>query len=293
MTESPAPSVDDPLITLVCSTIGRDHDLDRLLGSIDASDLATRIEFVLIDQSDDRHVIAALEARPPRGPWTAVTSDRGLSLGRNVGLGHATAPIVAFPDDNIDYPTGTIAAVLDHLHHHPEVAGVSGRQITSAGTPSMLRWLSRPTEITRDNFMRTSISSTLFLRRGALPSAAPFDENIGAGSPGRCGAGEESDLVLRMLAAGHRIDYRPEIEIVQDDDRDAITESHVDKMAGYGVGMGHLWRRHRLPRRRLAYYSARKLVGSGVRAARGNRVLARSDLAWVKGVRSGWRGVLR
>lgn len=292
MTSSSVPGVEAPLITLVCSTIGRDDELAALLDSVDASDIATQIEFVLIDQSADMRCVKLIESRPPRGPWTATTSGRGLSVGRNVGLTHANSPVVAFPDDNCRYPSGAIVSALDFLTLNPHLAGVSGRQTTSTGTPSMLRWLTTPTSIGRNNFMRTSISSTLFLRRAALPSNGPFDESIGAGSPGRCGAGEESDLLLRMLAAGHRIDYRPEIEIIQDDDRDAITETHVDKMAKYGVGLGHLWRRHSLPRWRLAYYSARKLAGSGVRAARGQRILARSDVAYLKGVRSGWRGIL-
>lgn len=212
-------------------------------------------------------------------------------MGRNVGVGLAKAPVLAFPDDNCWYPPDTIGRVLALLDERRDLAGVSGQQVTADGRPSMLRWLDRPVPVSRLNFMRTSICSTMFLRRSALPSAAPFDEGIGTGSPGWRGAGEESDLLLRVIAAGGDILYQPDLHIYQDDDRNAITDEFVDKMLKYGVGIGHLWRRHRLSVTQLGYHSARKLAGSGIRAAKGQRTLARSDMAYLRGVVAGWRGI--
>lgn len=281
-----------PALSLVCSTIGRPEALGVLLDSVAACGGAARVEFILVDQSIDKACTEVLAKHPLRQQARSTTSGRGLSVGRNVGLALASAPIVAFPDDNCWYPTETFTRALDFLDERPDLAGVSGMQVTGDRNPSMLRWLPEPTLITRTNFMRTSISSTLFLRRSALPSSAPFDETIGAGSPGLCGSGEESDLLLRMLAAGHSIMYRPDIHVGQDDDRDEITEAFVDKMFRYGVGNGNLWRRHRLSRRQLAYHSTRKLVGSALRTVRGDRIVARADIAYLSGQFRGLRGKL-
>lgn len=283
--------MNEPLISLVCSTIGRPESVRRLLDSIAASDVADRIEFVLVDQSPDHACIQVLKEQPPIGPWLTATSARGASVGRNVGTGLANAPVVAYPDDNCWYPPDTVRKVLGILDERPDLAGVSAQQVTSGGTPSMLRWLDRELPVTRTNFMRTSICSTMFLRRSSLPSPAPFDEGIGTGSAGWRGAGEESDLLLRIIAAGHTVLYRPDLRVYQDDDRNAITDEFVAKMLKYGVGIGHLWRRHRLSTTQLGYHSARKLAGSGIRAARGERTLARSDIAYLRGVLAGWRGV--
>lgn len=282
----------EPTLSLVCSTIGRPEALGVLLDSVAACDGSERVEFVLVDQSVDRACMDVLARHPLGQQARSATSRRGLSVGRNVGLTLASGPIVAFPDDNCWYPPETFAQALDFLDERPDLAGVSGIQVTADRNPSMLRWLQEPTLITRSNFMRTSISSTLFLRRSALPSRTPFDETIGAGSPGLCGSGEESDLLLRMLAAGHSIMYRPDIKVGQDDDRDEITEEFVDKMFRYGVGNGNLWRRHRLSRPQLAYHSARKLVGSSLRAVHGDRIVARADIAYLKGQLRGLRGRL-
>lgn len=279
-----------PAISLVCSTIGRPVALSRLLDSVRACERPEQIEFVLVDQSSDQGCARLLAEHPPPGPYEITTSDRGLSVGRNVGLKLATAPVVAFPDDNCRYGPGTVDLALEALAGRRDLAGVSGTQITGSGEPSMLRWLSRSTEVSTRNFLYTTISSTLFLRRPALERVGPFDEGIGAGAPGPIGAGEDSDIVLRLLAAGESIDYRPDIRIYQDDDRDTAGPEFIDKMRRYGVGQGHLWRKHDLPATHLLYLSARKLVGSGVRVLRGRPVLARADLAFLHGTLDGFRG---
>ncbi|KUI31173.1 glycosyl transferase [Mycobacterium sp. IS-1496] len=280
-----------PLISLVCSTIGRPDALRRLLTSVAAAELAERVEFILVDQSPDQSCAALVDGFGLPGPHRVTTSGLGVSTGRNAGTPLARAPIVAYPDDNCWYPPGTFRSVIEKFAVRTDLSGVTGMQVTEAGVPSMLRWLPEPTTVTRRNFIRTSVSSTIFLRRDALPSPTPFDEGVGVGSPGRRGAGEESDLLLRLIASGHTVEYRPEIRVLQDDDRDQITAAFVDKMAKYGVGQGYLWRRHSLPVSALAYYSARKIAGAGVRAARGQTLHARADLAFVRGQVAGWLGV--
>lgn len=279
-----------PLVSLVVSTIGRPAALDRLLDSLDRQPEAARIELVVVDQSADQACAELVRTRAVRGPWTVTTSGRGASVGRNHGLRSATAPVVGFPDDNCWYAPDTITQVLAALRDGPGLGGVSARQATADGGPSMLRWLTHPAPVTRSNFMRTTICSTLFLRRDLLDVVGPFDESIGVGSPYGIGAGEESDLVLRVLASGGSIAYRPDITVFQDDDRAEITGEFVDKMLRYGVGNGHLWRRHGLSRGQLAYYSARKLAGAGVRAVSGRPILARADVAYLRGTVAGWRG---
>jgi hypothetical protein len=202
----------------------------------------------------------------------------------------ATADVVAYPDDNCWYPPTTLRKVVDLLDRRSDIGGITGMQVTEAGAHSMLRWLPAATTVTRRNFLRTSICSTIFLRRSVLPSLTPFDESIGTGSPGRRGAGEESDLLLRIIEAGHVIEYHPGVQVLQDDDRDQLTPAFIEKMAKYGVGQGYLWRRHHLPVSSLAYYSARKLAGAGVRAARGQTLHARADLAFLRGQVTGWLG---
>jgi len=276
-------------LSLIVSTIGREAPLKRLLDSLDRSSEAASVELIVIDQSSDRRCIELVEKRGVRGPHQMAVSGPGVSVGRNVGLKLATGDIVAFPDDDCWFAPQTLSAVLAALDADPSLDGISGRQVTADGRPSMLRWLGRAGIVTRRNFMRTTISSTLFLRTVVVDRAGPFDEGLGVGSIGILGAGEDSDLVLRLLAHGCNLAYRPEILVYQDDTRDAPTAAFIDKMLRYGSGHGHVWRRHRLPMIHLLYISARKVVGCAVNAARGRLVLAHADIAFLRGTLAGWR----
>lgn len=280
----------EPLISLVCSTIGRPDALRRLIASVAACDIADRIEFVLIDQSKEQTSAELIRSFGLPGPYRLTTSGLGVSTGRNAGTPLATAPIVAYPDDNCWYPPATLRSVVERLAGRPDLSGVAGMQVTECGQPSMLRWLPTSVPVDRRNFMRTSVSSTIFLRRADLPSPTPFDEGIGVGSPGLRGAGEESDLILRMIARGARIQYFPDLQVFQEDDRAAPTQAYVDKQLKYGVGHGDLWRRHQLPVTLGLYLAARKLAGAGIRAARGQRLRAKADLANLRGQAVGWFG---
>ncbi len=277
-----------PELSLVVSTIGRPEDLRRLLRSLETSTAADRLELVLCDQAADRASTRVLEESGTAIVWSATTSGRGASRGRNAGLRIARAPIVGFPDDNCWFPVTTAEDVLAAFAAYPGLAGLSGQQQTLDGRGSMLRWAPTARPVTRTNFLHTSIMSTMFLRRAVMDEVGWFDEGVGVGAEGWYGAGEESDLLLRVLDAGGRVDYVPDVVVLQDEPRDDRDPAFVDKMLRYGCGNGHLWRVHRLSRAQLAYYSARKVAGLAVRTARGRPDLARADLAFLRGT---WAGL--
>ena len=279
--------VGQPLLSLVVSSVGRPGTFRRLLESLAASHRCEEVEVVLVDQSADGSCLAvAAEEWPMR--LVTTTSRRGAAIGRNVGLGLVTGSVVGFPDDDAYFPPATVAAVLGFLDEEPELQGVCGQQQTRDGRQSMLRWRQGATDVTRRNFLHTSIMSTMFFRRSALDQVGGFDEAMGVGAPGWYHAGEESDLVLRVARVG-RVRYEPSLVVWQDEPRDEPDEAFVRKMLEYGCGQGHLWRVQRLSRPLLAWYLGRKLVGWVARTARGQRVLARADIAWLRGNVAGYR----
>jgi GT2 family glycosyltransferase len=277
-----------PGLSLVVTTVGRPGEFARLLTSVEQSTVADRVQLVVCDQSTDQSCARLLQESGTTVAWAATTSGRGASVGRNAGVTLVTAPLVGFPDDNCWFPPDTLGRVIDALAADPGLAGLSGQQRTLDGRPSMLRWRPDPGPVTRTNFMRTSIMSTMFFRMSVLDHVGNFDEGMGVGSSGWYGAGEESDLMLRVLDAGGRVHYDPDLVILQDETRDDADPAFARKMLRYGCGNGHLWRLHHLPRRQLAWYSARKAAGALIRAARGQRQLARADVAYLRGTWAGW-----
>lgn len=280
-----------PVLAVVVSTIGRQAEFRRLLQSLEAADSAADLEVVVVDQSADGRCASVLHERTWNLAVQASTSPRGASVGRNAGLLLTTAPFVAFPDDDAWYPPDTLAAVIAALSAQPRLAGLCCRQNTADGRSSMLRWQQQPGPVTSRNFLRTSIMSTMFFRRDWLDRVGPFDENMGVGSASWYGACEESDLLLRILEAGGQINYDPSLVVLQEEPRDDVDEAFVRKMLSYGCGQGHLWRKRSLPPSQLAYFCGRKLVAAAVRGARGDRIHARADLAWLQGNIAGFRDV--
>lgn len=275
-------------ISLVVSTIGRPGQLRRLLTSLQIVDRPDLLELIVVDQSGDRASARSAEQFGLPFPVITTVSPRGLSVGRNAGLALASGAIVTFPDDDCFYRPDT-PSVAWRLLQDPRSDGVSGVQRTTDGRNSMLRWPTKPCRISRRNFHRTAISSTMFLRRGVVNELGGFDETLGAGSQHGYLSGEESDLVLRALEAGYRLHYDPSLVVLQDEPRDDLPPDYEQKMAGYGRGFGRLFAQHRLGRHRLEVLLVRKTAGSGLRRLRHRADLARADTAFVTAARQGYR----
>lgn len=277
-----------PALSLIVTTVGRPKAFERLLESLDRVPGVTELELVVVDQSADQSCLAVLDRRGSRATARGGTSGRGASLGRNTGLQLATAPVVGFPDDNAWFPPETPGRVLNAFGGDPTLSGLSIRQATPDGQDSMLRWQRHPGPVTERNFMHTSIMSGMFFVRDRLDAVGGFDEGMGVGSAGWYGSGEESDLLVRVLRAGCRVEYDPDILVWQEETRDDDDPRFAEKMLRYGAGAGHLWRRHGLSRRLLAYYAARKAVGVGVRTVQGRRQLAAADAQYLRGLAGGY-----
>jgi cellulose synthase/poly-beta-1,6-N-acetylglucosamine synthase-like glycosyltransferase len=229
--------------------------------------------------------VAALD---PALRWFRTTSPRGASAGRNAGLRLATGDLVGFPNDNTWYLPDTLPRLVARFDGDPGLDGLCVPLATADGRPAMLRWPARPVAVSRGNFHRTAIMPGMFFRRSLVTAAGGLDETIGTGSAGPAQSGEESDLLLRLLDGGARVGYEPGIVVRNDEPRDRLDAAFVTKMAGYGVGQGYLWRRHRLSRLLLGALVARKGVAAPVRLLRGQRLLARADVAWAKGCLAGY-----
>jgi glycosyltransferase involved in cell wall biosynthesis len=282
--------VERPRMSLVVSTTGRTAPFRRLRDSLERCDQASEIELVLVDQSADACCAALLADRAVPYRWRALTSAPGLSCGRNAGLRYTSGDLIGFPDDDCWYPPDAIRRVFGRFEADTGLDGLSGRQLTPDGRPSSLRWARSAKRVTARNYHRTTISSTLFLARRLLDAVGGFDESIGIGSAGWNQAGEESDLILRALAAGARIMYEPDLLVYHEDARDNPSSELAGKMLGYGCGQGHLWRMHHWPRYRILYLLGRKTARSLSHRLRGQRLLADADAAFVRGCLAGLRG---
>jgi GT2 family glycosyltransferase len=205
-----------------------------------------------------------------------------------VGLQRLEGDAVAFPDDDCLYPPDLLTKVSRVLLERSELDGVTGRNIDEAGESSFLLWEKEPTSVSRQNVWGTAVSHTIFLRRPVVERVGPFDESLGAGSGTEWGSGEETDYVLRALAAGFSITYDPSICVVHEWPQPDGSPRSTRKAYLTGMGNSRVLRKHGYPLWFGVYRILQLVAGSAYFLARGRAGLARYYWAMARGRAVGW-----
>ena len=220
----------------------RPKPLLRCLGALLEGELLPG-EIIVVDQSRDSAVETALAARSADDfPVRYIRQPRlGLSASRNEALGRTHQSLIAFTDDDcIPHPRwlSSLNQVLAHRDGPAAATGAvfplgeerPGTFVVSARTGSVamvFRGKSVPWAVgTGANFAA---------RREWLVRVGGFDERLGAGSKGM--AGEDAELLYRLLVAGATIKYAPEAVIYHE--RQGMAQRLASRRS-YGHGIGAL-----------------------------------------------------
>lgn len=271
-----------PSFDLVVATIGRVAELDRLLGSLERQ-THRRFTVLVVDQNQDDRLRPVLAAHPDL-TIAHLRSQPGLSRARNAALGRLAADLVAFPDDDCEYPDDLLERVARRFDASPELGGLTGRTASSDGRspPSAS---ADAAVLTRGNLWNRGLSAALFLRRDVVQRVGAFDERLGLGSGERWSSGEETDYVVRALDAGVRVEYDPSLVVaheVREDDRVSGLRS--------GASVGYLLRKHRYAPPVLARMLVRPVGGVVVSLARRDGTRAGFHAATLRGRVAGYLG---
>ncbi|MEQ8814804.1 MAG: glycosyltransferase family A protein [Thalassobaculum sp.] len=237
-TTAPGTGAGTPL-SIVVPTVGRVEEVGRLLDSL-RPQLGPGDQLVVIDQNSDDRLGPVLAAAADLRPERVRAEARGASHARNVGLAHVRRAVVWFPDDDGWATPGQLEAIRRCLEREPETDVVAGRIVDEDGRPSMGRWPDRPVQATRGNVWRVGAEATMVFRRRFFERVGGFREAIGVGSRGPWGAGEGQDLLLRGLAAGCRIGYRPDIVFGHPNKFERDEAAILRKAASYARGVGYV-----------------------------------------------------
>jgi hypothetical protein len=190
-----------------------------------------------------------------------IASERGLSRGRNACLAQlpSGAPAaVLFPNDNTWYDAGVLAEFAARMGEHA-LDVLAGRLVYMDGSAPF------PVPKGRNNLVRANaalaMSATLAIRSSHFEAGLRFDEGLGSGARSPYQAGEETDLVLRILANDGRGELHSDLVVRGEDATRALAlREQIHKTWGYSLAHTYVLRRHGLSRSHLARTIVRPMV---------------------------------
>lgn len=232
---------------MIVSTIGRPGFLNDLLRSVHSQTLIPS-EVIVVDQSSDDGTKRIVDTWADRLPVRRLTSARGASVGRNVGVAAlGKYDFVAFPDDDTSYVPDTLARAAAVLSSDTSIGAVSGRLVGAPGRPAQLESFGdQRMRLDHRTVWTSAIEATCFFRRDFLGTVGGFDEDLGVGAASPWQSGEATDLLLRGLKAGWTVLFDPRI-VVNEHNADALSldeRAHRTKARRYARGTGRVFRRH-------------------------------------------------
>lgn len=195
-------------ITIVIPVHGRAELLERCLTA-----LGGRHRTVVVD--DGSPDAARVRAVAERHDAEVVRRERNAGPGaaRNFGLRQADTDVVAFVDSDTEPSPAALEFLAAHLLD-PLVGAVAPRIVASAGSSASGRPTAgrcpldlgpRPADVRPYTAVSYVPSAVLVARRAMLVELGGFAEDLRYG--------EDVDLVWRLIAAGWRVRYEPELTI--------------------------------------------------------------------------------
>jgi glycosyltransferase involved in cell wall biosynthesis len=238
--------------SLILATVGRVQELEEFLNSL-TKQRDIDLELVIVDQNSDDRLVPILANYQSLFPILRLRSEKGLSKARNVGLKQVTGNIIAFPDDDCEYPIGILDYVREKFEQDHHLDGLTGRTVTHTGETSVGKFDLVVGRVDKRNVWLRGVSITVFLN-SKIASGIFFDETLGAGA--KWGSGEETDFLLQALSKGANIIYDPNLKIIHPPPPTIYTPQLVQKEYTYGLGMGRVLQKHSYP----LWFKAKMLI---------------------------------
>lgn len=180
-----------PLVSVVIPAYNAQDHLADCLASVRAEVNGCTVEVIVVDDGSVDDTVRIAHEQP--GVRCIHQANKGPSAARNTGIAAANGDYVAFLDADDLWPAGKLAAQVQLLQDHPEVAMVFGdcRQFDAQGSRALTEfeangmgaaaWGAGPVvpdayrRLLQDSFITTG---SVVVRRAVLKAAGGFAEDL-------------------------------------------------------------------------------------------------------------------
>jgi hypothetical protein len=224
-----------PRVSVVVCTYNGGRTLEECLRSLGRLHYPDYEVIVVDDGSTDD--TPAILARFP-SVRSIRQENQGLSAARNIGLQHATGPIIAYTDSDCFADPDWLTQLVYQLEKSG-AAAIGGPNLTPpdgrlaacvAASPG------QPTHVLESDQVAEHVPGcNMALRRDALLAVNGFDPRFRQ-------AGDDVDLCWRLQEAGHWITFAPGAVVWHH--RRQSAGAYLRQQAGYGVAEGLLMHKH-------------------------------------------------
>lgn len=271
--------------SLIVCTLGRIEPLRQFLNSLLVQTYSS-FEVILVDQNEHDQIEELLQHYKSL-ETQRLHSSPGLSRARNIGIQQASGDIITFPDDDCEYLPETLQIVAQ-LFQSREADALVGRWQDRNGVCDSVDFDLEEGQVTLWNAAQRVASTCLFVRRSILEAVGNFDEEMGVGA--RWGSSEDVDYVLRMIEAGVRVLYLPELYVLHPSGRGVdVSPQGLERLEYYALGTGRLWRKH-YPFWYAPYRIVKALGGLAIHHIKSDQVEFARRYAILRGSLRGWLG---
>ncbi len=245
--------------SLILGTAHRTRELGRFLASLDRQSHRD-FELILVDQNPDDRLLPVIAPYQDRFEIRHLRSEPGLSRAKNLGLASVRGEIVGFPDDDCQFPGDILRQVARFLEDNPGWDGLIGASQDEAGRDSNGGFDREAGEVDRFNVWRRGIAYNIFVR-AKTARAARFDEEMGPGSGGPWGAGDETDYLLKLLDGGAALFYDPGLVVIHPRPFSRYDSQALYRARSYARGGSHTIKKHGFPPWFVGWWLVRTLGG--------------------------------
>lgn len=227
------------MISLVTATLGRINEVERLLVSLSKQTFKD-FEIIIVDQNEHLELEKIVSKFNNLNLVYLRSSQKGLSLNRNIGLSKAKGYIIGFPDDDCFYEDNLLSQVSKVFSNEGEkckMVAVEAKDISS----EYVFIKSDQEVIHRNEFFKKCISFSFFIRK---KEGMRFDELLGVGAP--YGSGEETDFLWENISDDDQCLFARETYV-----RHLHNTAPVDcaRAYKYGLGVGAIFKKEVLMRK--------------------------------------------
>ncbi len=230
---------------VLLTTQGRLNYLERLFESL--LHQTYRNFFVLLgDQSAEGELDALLSRYEKNFRIDRhILPQLSLSAARNALLPFVEGDYIYFSDDDSYLAPSTFAIMAQYARKWPRAGALIGSGQSKPGLEKPCAGSLPSRELSAYSVFRNCPSWCIFVKKDVPQLIGFFDENIGVGASTPWQSGEETDYLLRILAAGMPVVHCSKAHLYHD--AEANHPLDLDKTRNYSAGRMYTIKKHSLP----------------------------------------------